>query len=287
MRNRRMFVLMIIVVLFVAVMGFSIGDRKKLTWPENFVLDASGVVQQWFYKPAGYIAGLFEDLTNLRGIYKENEELRKMAAAYARDKNKYNISEQQNKRLKEDLNFTERQKGLNDYRYLIAQVIAVSNDPYNQTIRINLGSKDGIQPNMVVVTRDGLVGHISRVTPFSSNVMPLTELDDKSPDSKQYAATVLGKESLSFGMVDNFDAETGKLSMSRIAENDPLTKNDVIITSGQGNVFPQGMIIGTVENVQVGDIGLTRTATIKPAADFDHLTEVFVVEVPSMEETAE
>jgi len=283
MRNKRMFVLMIVFVVFVAVMGFSIGDRKKLTWPENFLLDASGMVQQWFYKPAGYIAGLFEDLTNLRSIYTENEELRKMAAAYARDKAKYNENELKLKRLEDALQFTERQKKLNDYRYLIAQVIAVSNDPYNKTIRINLGSKDGIKPNMVVVTTDGLVGLISRVNPFSANVMPLTELDDKSPDTKQYAATALGKETTSFGMVDNYDAETGMLTMSRIDKDDPMVKGDTIITSGRGNVFPQGIVIGKVHNRQVGDFGLTHTASIEPAADFAHLKEVFVVEVPSLE----
>ena len=37
MRNQRMFVLMIVFIVFVAVLGFSIGDRKKLSWPENFV----------------------------------------------------------------------------------------------------------------------------------------------------------------------------------------------------------------------------------------------------------
>ncbi|MFD0713968.1 rod shape-determining protein MreC [Paenibacillus sp. GCM10027626] len=284
MRNKRMFVLMIVFVLFVAVMGFSIGDRKKLTWPENFLLDATGMVQQWFYKPAGYIAGLFEDLTNLRSIYKENEELRKMAAAYARDKSKFNENQQTLARLQDQLGFKQRQKELNNYRYLIAQVISVSNDPYNKTIRINLGSRDGIKPNMVVVTTDGLIGMINRVSPFSSSVMPLTELNDKSPDTKQYAATALGKELDSFGMIDNYDEQSGMLTMTRISEKDPMAKGDTIITSGRGNVFPQGIVIGKVVSKEVGDFGLTYTAEIEPAADFTHLKEVFVVEVPNQEE---
>lgn len=287
MRNRRIIVLMIVVVLFVAVMGFSISDRKKLTWPENFILDASGVVQHWFYKPAGYIAGFFEDIANLRHLYQENEELRKTAAAYARDKNKYNFIEQENQRLQAALGFTERQKNMYDYRYLIAQVIAVDNSPINQTIRINLGSKDGITTDMVVVSIDGLVGIVSKVDPFYSNVMPITQLDEKSSVSKSIAATVKGKELLSFGMVDNYDQETGMLSMSRIAETDPLAEGDTIITSGLGEVFPKGMVIGTVKSRQVGDYGLTHTALIDPAADFEHLTEVFVVEVPNAKESAQ
>ncbi|REE69501.1 rod shape-determining protein MreC [Paenibacillus taihuensis] len=285
MRNRRMFVLMIVFILFVAVMGFSITDRKKLTWPENFALDSTSFVQQWLYRPAGYVAGLFQDLSNLHNIYKENEELRIAAAAYARDSIKFNMIDRENKRLQEKLNFTERQKKLYDYNYLIAQVVAVSQDPYDDTIRINLGSKDGIKLNMVVVTDKGLVGRITRVEPFFSSVMPLTKMSPTSPDSKGIAATVLGKELDSFGIVDTFDAETGKLYMSKISEHDPLKKGDTIITSGLGNVFPRGMVIGTVESSQVGDFGLTYTATITPAADFDHLTEVFVVQPVETEES--
>ncbi|SEM67401.1 rod shape-determining protein MreC [Paenibacillus sp. OV219] len=269
---------MIVFILFVTVMGFSIGDRKKLTWPENFALDSTSFVQQWLYRPAGYVAGLFQDLSNLHNIYKENEELRIAAAAYARDSIKFNRIDAENKRLQEKLNFTERQKKLYDYNYLIAQVVAVSQDPYDDTIRINLGSKDGIKPNMVVVTDKGLVGLVSRVDPFFSSVMPITKLSDTSPDTKAIAATVFGKETDSFGIVDSYDPETGKLFMSKISEHDPLTKGDTIITSGLGNVFPRGMVIGTVDSSQVGDFGLTYTATITPAADFDHLTEVFVVQ---------
>ncbi|MFC4099981.1 rod shape-determining protein MreC [Paenibacillus xanthanilyticus] len=286
MRNRRIIVLMIVVVLFVAVMGFSIGERKKLTWPENFIMDASGAVQQWFYKPAGYIAGFFEDLANLRGIYEENEELRKTAAAYARDKSKFNRMEDRIAQLEKALAFTQRQREMNNYEYMIAHVIAVSNDPYNQTIRIDLGSKDGIKLNMVVVTTEGLVGLVNRVDPLYSNVMPLTELDEKSPDTKLIAATVLGHEKDAFGIIDGYNPETGMLSMSRISESYRPVKGDTIITSGLVNVFPQGMVIGTVESAQVGDFGLTYTATIKPAADFEHLTEVLVVKVPDVEELA-
>ncbi|WP_229750072.1 rod shape-determining protein MreC [Paenibacillus nasutitermitis] len=282
MRKRRMFVLMIGFIVFVAVMGFSIGDRKKLTWPENFVLDSSAFVQQWFYRPAGYIAGLFEDLANLRDVYRENEILRVNAANYARDSVKFNIIKEQNESLKEDLGFTERQKGLYEYEYIIAQVVSASNDPYDQTIRIDLGSKDGIELNMVVITTKGLVGLISRVDPFYSSVMPITDLDANSLDAstKQIPATAENKKK-SFGMIESYRKDTGKLVMSKIPENDPIAKGDTVITSGLANVFPRGLIVGTVDSVQVGDFGLTNTATITPAADFNHLTEVFVVKVPN------
>ncbi len=280
MRNRRMFVLMIAFILFIAVMGFTIGERKKLSWPENFVLDSSAFVQQWLYRPAGYIAGLFKDIANLHDIYNENERLRKVAAAYARDSIRFNQIEQKNEQLQKDLNFTERQKKLDDYTYMIAQVVAVNPESYDGTIRIDLGSKDGVEPDMAVVSDKGLIGLVSRVDPFYSSVMPLTKLDANAPDTKLVSATVLGHENESFGIIDSYNAETNRLTMSKIADKDPLKKGDTIITTGFGDVFPKGLMIGTVESRQDGDSGLTATATIIPAADFEHLTEVFVVKTP-------
>ncbi|MFF2092056.1 rod shape-determining protein MreC [Paenibacillus sp. NPDC058174] len=285
-RNKRMFMLMFGFILFIAVIGFSLSDRKELTMPEKFLGDSVGFAQSLFYKPAGIIAGFFEDIRNLRTIHEENEQLKLLAAAYARDKINYNFIEQENKRFKDELEFTERQKQLYNYKYRIAQVVAVNNDTSNRTMVINLGSKNGIKKNMAVTTVDGLIGLVSEVRPFTSTVMPITELDEKSPNSNLIAATILGKTD-SFGIISSYNQETDRLMMTKIDEKDKMIVDDVVITSGLGNVYPRGLVIGTVENKQVGDFGLTYTASVKLAAKFDHLTEVFVVEVQDIEDAAE
>ncbi|MGM0879987.1 MAG: rod shape-determining protein MreC [Bacillota bacterium] len=287
MRNKRMFMLMIGFILFIAVIGFSLSDRKELTWPEKFLKDSAAYAQQWFYKPAGYIAGFFEDIGNLRLIYEENEQLRITAAAYSRDKIEYNFVEKENERLKEALSFTERQKQMYNYNYLIAQVVSVSNDANNRTMNINLGSKNGIKPNMAVTTIDGLIGLISAVTPFTATVTPITELDEASPTFNSIAVTIMGRENDSFGILSSYNKETNRLLMTKIAENDKMDISDTVITSGLGNVYPRGLVIGTVESMQQGDFGLTNTASVKLAASFDHLTEVFVVQVPELEDAGQ
>ncbi|MEV5025863.1 rod shape-determining protein MreC [Paenibacillus sp. LPE1-1-1.1] len=283
MRNKRMFMLMIGFILCIAVIGFSLSDRKELSWPEKFLKDSAAYVQQWFYKPAGYIAGFFEDISNLRTIYEENEQLRITAAAYSRDKINYNFVEKENKRLQEALSFTDRQKEMYNYKYLIAQVISVSNEANNRTMTINLGSKNGIKPNMAVTTIDGLIGLVSSVTPFTAAVTPITELDEASPTFNSIAVTIMGREDDSFGILSSYNKETSRIVMTKIAETDKMQITDTVITSGLGNVYPRGLVVGTVESLQLGDFGLTYTASVKLAASFDHLTEVFVVQVPELE----
>jgi rod shape-determining protein MreC len=282
MRNKRLFILMIGLIVFIAVMGFTLG-RTRLTWPEKFMNDAVGTVQGALYRPVGAVADFLGDLGRLSDVYNENQQLRQTVARYAQDQLKYNFIEAENERLKNALQFTENQKQLYHYRYLIAQVIGSSSNPFDQTIKINLGSRDGIKSQMAVTTTDGLIGLISHVSEFTSTVEPITQLSPESPQGVQVAATIFGKESSSFGIIDSFDEQTGMLQMSKIDENDKMVKGDKVITSGLGNVFPRGIMIGTVENRQVGDFGLTQKASVRPAANFDHIREVFVVITPGMD----
>lgn len=280
LKNKRLFMLMVGFLVLIVMIGLTIGGREKITWPERFLKDAVGFMQQVIYRPAGAVAGFFQDIRQLDEVYKENEELRKLAAAYARDKIEYNFVKSENERLKEDLKFTEHQMVMNDYTFKIAQVISVNNDAHNRTININLGSKHGVQKEMAVVTVDGLVGLVNSVSPFTSSVTPYTELSSTAATFNAISATVMGKESDSFGILSSYDAEIERLIMTKIGEKDPMVEGDIVITSGMGNIYPRGLRVGEIESLKVGDFGLTYVATIKPFVDLNKLTEVFVVSVP-------
>lgn len=281
--NKRLFFLLMGLILFIAVMGFTLGPRSGLSWPEKFTKDTVGFVQYIVYKPASYIAGFFEDIGHLRELEQENEELKIALAHYTRDKAKYNTIEQMNTRLQEKLNFTEEQKERNkNYEYRIANVVSINNDPDNHTLVIDLGGRNGIKKGMAVTSDKGLVGTISEVSNFTATVKLVTTLDSKDPNSNAIAATVQGNENKSFGMVESYDQEKGMFLMTKIKSDDPLKAGDTIISSGLGGDFPRFMVIGTVVSRQKGDFGLTDTAYIKPATEFSDWNELFVVVTPEV-----
>lgn len=281
--NKRLFILLMGLILFIAVMGFTLGPRTNLSWPEKFVKDTVGFVQYVFYKPASYVAGFFEDISNLRALQEENEQLKIALAHYTRDKAIYNRIEQENQRLQEMLDFTEQQKKMYDYKWKIAQVISVNDDPVNRTIVVNLGAREGVKEGMAVSSDKGLVGVISHVSNFTSTVRLATSMDAKDPNSNGIAVTAQGKENDVFGMIETFDREQGMFLMTRIEDATPLKKGDTIVSSGIGGVFPRGMVIGTVKDIQVGEYGLTYTATVEPAASFTDWKELFIVFEPEGE----
>lgn len=282
--NKRLFLMLFGLILFIALMGFTLGGRLNLTWPEKFVHDTVTFVQQIFYRPASYISGFVKDVASLKDLHEENEHLKTMLAQYTRDKAYYNSIAAENKRLQDDLNFTERQKQMNlPYKYRIAQVTSINvADPFNQTLNLNLGSKNGVRQGMPVISTEGVVGIVSRVFEFSSTVQLLTNMDEKDPNSPAISATVLGKENKSFGVIESYDHSSGTFLMTRIQEDDELEEGDTIVSSGLGGSFPKGLVLGQVVSRQVGDIGLTHSATVKPAATYRDWRELFVVITPDM-----
>ncbi|ANF98058.1 rod shape-determining protein MreC [Paenibacillus bovis] len=275
--NKKLFILLVGLILFIALMGYTLTNRTSLSWPEKVARDTVGFVQGVFYKPASYIAGFFEDISNLGELHEENQELKITAAQYLMQQASYNDLVQQNKLLQKELKFTTNQLAQNQFDLHVANVTSVDNDEDTGTIVVDLGSKDGVRKDMPVISLDGMVGIVSQTSNYHSTVKLLTTLDPLDPNSKAIAATAVGKENQSFGMVESYDKATGMLTMTQIKEDDPLKKDDIIVSSGSGGLFPKGMIIGKVISRQVGDFGLTNTATIDPSADFKNWKEVFVV----------
>lgn len=281
--NKRLFILLMGLIVFIALMGFTLGSRTNLSWPEKFVKDTVGFMQSVFYKPAGYIAGLFEDISELHALQRENEELKIALAHYTRDKARFNWIEQENERLKKDLKFTRAQEEMYNYTWKIAQVVSVNDDPVNRTIVINIGNREGVKEGMAVSSSEGLVGVVSHVSNFTSTVKLATSMDAKDPNSNGIAVTAQGKENDVFGMIETFDHSKGAFLMSRIEDSKSLKEGDTIVSSGIGGVFPRGMVIGKVISIEVGEYGLTYTATVEPAANFTDWKELFVVFEPESE----
>jgi rod shape-determining protein MreC len=279
--NKKLFVLLLSLIIFIALMGLTLSNRGKMTWPEKFITDSIAWTQGLFYKPAGYIAGFFEDIGKMNEIYDENKLLKHTLSLYARDRARLNTLEAENVRLKEALNYTERQKQVDNYTYHIAQVVSYSPDPYNHTLKINLGEKNQIKENMAVTSSEGLIGRVVRVSPFHSTVQLISNIEENASSTKAIAATVMGKDT-SYGIIENYDQQEGLLMMTKIKQEDPLAVGDMVVSSGLGQVFPKGLLIGEVVSREVGEFGITHTARIRPAANLADLREVFVVEVPEM-----
>ncbi|NWQ40192.1 rod shape-determining protein MreC [Bacillus sp. EB106-08-02-XG196] len=267
--NKRLIVLLVSIIVLVALIGFSLRERSKLSWPEQFLKDTVGLVQSLVSKPAHLVAGFFENLQDLQNTYEENKELKSRLEKLVSLEAQVHELEKDNNELRDILG---EEETLSDFEPLQATVIGRNPDRWHEMIIINKGKTNGIKKNMAVVTAHGLIGKVKTVNQFSSTVQLLSAMDPKN----RISAIVQGETDV-FGLVEGYDKEKKALLIKAIPSGVEIKKGQNVITSGLGGVFPKGLQIGKVIDVKPDEYGLNQTALVDPGADFYDLENIIVI----------
>lgn len=176
-------------------------------------------------------------------------------------------------KLKEESSEVSRLQALLDFKstYALegtgARVIAGSIDSYNSTITIDKGAASGLVKGMPVTDSKGVVGEVSEVSLNTSVVRLIT--DERSGVSAQV------QTSRAQGQIEGQGSLMLKMDLVRVDQQVQI--NDVIVTSGLGGIFPKGLPIGTVTNVDRPQGAMYFLISVKPLASIGNLEEVFVI----------
>ena len=183
--------------------------------------------------------------------------------------NKELLTEQaENIRLRRLLGFEQR----SPRPLLAAQVVALKPDPHSDTITLNRGSARGVHPHSVVLAPNGaLVGQVLDVSPRSCDVLLLTDAAS-SVGALIHNHTPQGPIGLCQG-----DGQ-GHLRVTYLRSDTLLHQGDAVTTSGLGGVFPRALPLGAVASISVDKTRSLQTAILRPAADYNHLEEAFVIQ---------
>ena len=214
------------------------------------------------------VAGFFNMLLSASENQKENEELKKeLAQAY--DKlGDYEAYKNENKELKKFLEIKERNP---DYKMESAQVIGRDSVNAFEEFTLNKGSLSGIKVNDPVITSEGLVGIVSHVGPTYSVVTTILDPDINIGVINfrtQETGVVSGEASISV---------KGKTKLRLLPRDTSLVSGDIIETSGVGGVFPEGLLIGTIEVIKAENSGVSMYAEIKPIIDVSDVSNVMIL----------
>lgn len=175
---------------------------------------------------------------------------------------------------REKNNLQEYQQGevTTSHLYGVAQPVNVTiSNTYNY-ITLNKGAKDGIEEGMGVINRSGVVGIVSKVSENYSLVMPLI--------NPKLRLSCKLKKSGYFGSLvwDANSAEYAKLE--ELPRHVEFEKGDTIVTSGYSSVFPEGIMVGTVEEYSRQKNDNFYTLKIKLSTDFFKLGNLCIIDNP-------
>lgn len=267
--SRKIIVALFIFILAFFVLGLTMRDSDK-SLPEELVSDVAGVFQNITTGVTNAVTNFFESIEDVKNTYEENQHLKEELEEEAMLEAEIYELEQQVEELEKQLAI---ESSLTEYETIDATVIQRSSDLWMETLVINVGSSDGVEEDMAVMTADGLIGKVESVSGTTSTVRLLSTEDPMFRVSAEIQdATPIN------GYIQGYDPETGCLLLKDISINQAVTIGSTVVTSGLGGVFPKGLPIGEVQEVIVDDYGLTQTALVKPYADFNDIDYVKVVD---------
>ena len=239
-------------------------DQKGVSLIRYVVVSVVTPPERWAHNLGLGIRGLwfgYMDLVHVRqqdaALKTEIERLRLEQASLAEDA-------RQGQRLEQLLDFREHYI----YKTVPAQVIGASGTDQSRTLYIDKGAKDGLAPDMPVVTGDGIVGKLKDVFDHKSLVLLVSD-----PTS---GVGVILETTRTRGILKG--VPFGQLQVINVSPDERIKAGQRIVTSGGDQIFPRGMPVGTVEKVTPDpDRDPLVDVSVQPAANLSSLEEVLVI----------
>ncbi|HYE22402.1 MAG TPA: rod shape-determining protein MreC [Verrucomicrobiae bacterium] len=253
-------------VAFVLLSGFIVADA----------LGYLGIIKDVFFKTYGGATQFVGNISNqtkdivrtlgtIKSLARENAELNQKIDELSFENARLQQARQENLTLRRALSFDEK----TSFGMVAAEAKFLDPTGFTRTITINKGLNHGIEFNEAVIVAPGLlVGKVTKIYPDSAEVTLITDpsitINGEVPDS---GARGLVKGEHGLGLM--FDLVT---------QNELIKSGDQIMTSGLGNDFPAGLLVGEIVAIKSSTSDLFQKAFVSPAADLRNLKFLFVIQ---------
>ena len=253
----------IFIVLSLILLSLSIGKGQEWNPTERLVAEVAAPFQKLFMGTISITRNIWRNYFFLVQTRQENLLLKKEIELLKIENSKYQELLLANQRLQKLLNFREN----TDEPVLPARVIGWDSSGLFKSIIIDKGEKDGLRINMPVVNSEGAVG---RVVSVSSNYAQVLLITDQNS-----AVDGLVQRSRGRGMVKGMGS--GECYFDYVIKTCDIKEGDTIVTSGSGRIFPKGLYLGEVKEINDSPNKLFKDVRVTPAVDFSKLEEVLIV----------
>lgn len=242
---------------------------RKTTVVEVALMEVTGPVQQAASRALSGITGIWDGYVALVGLSEENASLREQIRELTEQADRVRQLEDENRQLRRMLEFGKERRELVTVG---AHVIGKDISPYGRVLRValDIGADLELLEGMPVVTPDGLVGRIHRVSGSFAEVM-LTVDARSTVNVKAFGKGVVGTVT-GVGSQTNYNAR-----MSYLHRAEGLAPGDLLVTSGHDKVFPPNIRVGFIRAVEERQRGVEYELQVTPAVNFSDLELVQVI----------
>lgn len=270
MNKKRLIQLLLASIMMVSLISYTLlkGSSNIFSSAVNDTLSWTGRI---FSEPVNMVVRFVNSVDNVINTFEENQQLKsKIDQVYELQVRLADL-EAENESMRKELNLVQT---LSQYSVVNATVIARNPDQWMETLVIDVGSTQGIEENMAVMSGNGLIGRVIEVNPTSSKVLLLTT---QTSDAGMVSASVQSEAGSANGIVSGYDRKNKRYIMTQVDPNAEIKAGDQVITSGLGGVIPSTLLIGEVADVRMDDYGLFQIVEITPAGEMTDIRFVTVI----------
>ena len=220
-------------------------------------------LQQLVSSPTRFFHEVREAVLNYSQLATENRRLRDEALVLRSRQLKFEALEHENIRL----------RGLLDNSFKlgeqvqIAELLSVNLAPYEHRVVVNKGSRFGVHPGQAAVDAQGVVGQVQRVTPYTAEVVLITDPSHAIPVQVNRS----GVRTIAMGT-----GQSDRLALPYLSSSADVKVGDLLVSSGIGGVFPAGYPVATVTALVAGKTPFASISAV-PLAQLDRNREVLLV----------
>lgn len=266
-------IIIICTLVFCLIIGFIANvmtTSRNLTVFEKAIKDSILTIEKTVRYPFDYIGKKINDGKEKKKMYEEYQNLKKQLE----ETNGLTIKNQElEKQIKELQELLDIKNILSDYVYTNATVIHRDLEYWQDTITIDKGEQDGITVDMPVVVKDGLIGKVVQTTTFTSTVRLLTA----NNASDRISVKIDYQEGYAYGILSKYNTKERNYTIEGISQNIEIEKGALVTTTGMGDLFPAGIVIGKVSGIATDNFDLAKVLQVDTDVDFNNLTFVTVL----------
>ena len=202
--------------------------------------------------------------SSLSTVEKENQLLRSQQGARAQQLQQAQLLAAENTQLRKLLGAQQRLQ----VKSVMSEILYEARDQFARKVIMDRGSQQGIATGQPVIDDAGIVGQVTRVFPFTSEVTLLTDKDQAIP----VQLLRNGLHSVAYGR-----GQSGYLDLRFMSSNADIQKGDLLVTSGIDGVYPAGLAVAKVIQVESKSTDAFAHIVCEPVAGIDRHTQLLII----------
>jgi len=265
-RQRSGYLFLAVILGHVLLISAQVNSRSGVPVLEQVTFGIFSEVQRGVSSSVGGVRHVWDNYLGLRHVKTENDNLKKQLADAQ-------IALQSQRALADRARGLEKLLELRDRVTLqttAAEIIGAGATLEFRTVTIDKGTRDGLRPDMAIISPAGVVGRVVIPSARSAKVQLLID--------RNAAAGVILERTRAQGVV--VGSGDDRLQMQYVSEASDVAVGDLVVTSGIDTIYPKGLVVGRVEAVEKNGPAFKKII-VKPAVDFSQLEEVLIVLTPT------